>query len=126
MKTVFSAIIVSALCLTFAACHTPQVGQGSLYTQATFDQTWIENRFAVPGLVGGGNSGAIGDGLVQKVGQDCKSTFFPLNIFFVNLAPSARKAMTEAGITKIASIDRSHMSILAFLYARECIIVSGQ
>ena len=63
---------------------------------------------------------------VEKSGRSCSMSGFLINIFYYGSGGSIEEAKHHGGIKKIATIDRSSLNILPFLFYRECIIVWGE
>lgn len=63
---------------------------------------------------------------VEKMGKSCSMSGFLINIFYYGSGGSIEEAKHNGGIKKIATIDRSSLNVLPFLFYRECIIVWGE
>ncbi|MDF3818616.1 TRL domain-containing protein [Leptospira sp. 96542] len=63
---------------------------------------------------------------IQKSGKSCSMSGFLTNIFYYGNGNSIEDAMKNGEITKISLIDRNSLSILGFLFYRECIVVWGE
>jgi hypothetical protein len=63
---------------------------------------------------------------VEKMGKSCSMSGFLINIFYYGGGGSIEEAKYHGKIKKIATIDRSSLTVLPFLYHRECIIVWGE
>lgn len=63
---------------------------------------------------------------VEKMGKSCSMSGLIINIFFYGAGGSVEEAKHHGGIKKIATIDRSSLNVLPFLFYRECIIVWGE
>ncbi|HMV42085.1 MAG TPA: TRL domain-containing protein [Leptospiraceae bacterium] len=74
-----------------------------------------------------GNKNTITSNQILKVGESCSysSHFGNLFILYYGVGGSINEAMDKAGITKIAVIDRSSMSIYPFYY-EDCVLVYGE
>ena len=76
----------------------------------------------------------LGEGNIIKKGMSCVTGIGIINFFIHERKATVEEAMKEAGITKIAVVDRSSEQyfglpriILGFsLYAKDCIIVYGE
>ncbi len=70
----------------------------------------------------------IGSGQILKRGQSCSfgSYLFGFFLVFYGAGGSTADAMTNGGITKIGSVDRSSLSILGPIFYRECVVVWGE
>lgn len=109
------AKIISIAILLFACMScisAPE--QGALFTYTTQH---------VYGLSPGGQ---VTSAKIEKRGQDCSYGILILNYFYYGGGASIRRAMDEAGITKIGVVDRSSISILGYLFYRECVVVFGE
>lgn len=76
------------------------------------------------------NGSSINSGTVSKQSKSCSWSMPIVNIFYYGKAKGISGAVEEAGITKIASVDRKSVNILDFgainFYNVECIIVTGE
>jgi hypothetical protein len=63
---------------------------------------------------------------ILRSGMSCSVSGFLTNLFFYGSGNSIEEAKKNAEITKIAVIDRSSLSVLGFLYYKECVIVWGE
>lgn len=77
--------------------------------------------------ISAGNKNTITSNRILKVGESCSysSYFGYLFLLYYGVGGSIDEAREKAGITKIALIDRSSMSIFPFYY-EDCILVYGE
>ncbi len=63
---------------------------------------------------------------ILKSGKSCAVSGLILNIFYFGSGNSIEEAAKNAGITKIALVDRDSVNVLYNLYYKECVIVWGE
>ncbi|MCW7460265.1 TRL-like family protein [Leptospira bandrabouensis] len=69
---------------------------------------------------------ALTSAKIEKSGKSCSFSFFIANYLFYGAGHSVDQAVKDAGIKKIALIDRESLSILTGLFYRECVVVWGE
>ncbi|MCB1158068.1 MAG: hypothetical protein H7A25_14425 [Leptospiraceae bacterium] len=74
------------------------------------------------------NTKTLGSAKLEKKGEDCIENFLLLNTLYHSGNPSIKKAMANAGITKIAVVDHYSTEIFPIytLYSKDCIVVWGE
>ncbi len=77
--------------------------------------------------ISSGNKNGIASNQILKVGESCSysSYFGNLFILYYGVGGGVNEAIEKAGITKIAIIDRSSISVFP-LYYEDCILVYGE
>ncbi len=63
---------------------------------------------------------------ILKSGKSCAVSGFLINIFYYGSGNSIEEAAKNAGITKIALVDRDSFTVLFNLFYKECVIVWGE
>ena len=77
-------------------------------------------------VYGFSNQSSLSSVKIEKSGESCSYSSILVSAFFYGPGNSIEEAKKKAGITKIAVVDRSSMSIVGpFLY-EECTIVWGE
>lgn len=74
-----------------------------------------------------GNKNSIASNQILKVGESCSYSSYIGNLFilYYGVGGGVEQASEKAGITKIAIIDRSSMTIFPFYY-EDCVLVYGE
>ena len=74
-----------------------------------------------------GNKNSIASNQILKVGESCSYSSYFGSLFFLyyGVGGGINEAAEKAGITRIAVIDRSSMTIFPFYY-EDCILVYGE
>ncbi|NCN10082.1 MAG: hypothetical protein GW938_09590 [Leptospira sp.] len=77
--------------------------------------------------ISAGNKNSITSNEIKKVGKSCSYSSYFGNLFFLyyGVGGSLEEAAENGGITKIAVIDRSSMTIFP-LYYEDCVLVYGE
>ncbi|TGN19003.1 TRL domain-containing protein [Leptospira idonii] len=69
----------------------------------------------------------LGTGKVEKMGESCSySSWILMTFFYFGGGASIQDATKEAGISRIAVVDRSSLAILGPVFYRECVQVWGE
>ena len=63
---------------------------------------------------------------ILKSGKSCAASGLFINIFYYGSGNSIEEAAKNAGITKIALVDRDSINVLYNLFYKECVIVWGE
>ncbi|GBF50028.1 TRL-like family protein [Leptospira ryugenii] len=63
---------------------------------------------------------------ILKSGKSCASSGLLINLFYYGSGNSIEEAAKNAGITKIALVDRDSFNVLYNLFYKECVIVWGE
>ncbi|XDD42455.1 TRL domain-containing protein [Leptospira sp. WS60.C2] len=63
---------------------------------------------------------------IVKFGKSCSMSGYIINVFFYGAGNSIEEAARNGKIQKVAVVDRESLSILGFLFYRECIIAWGE
>lgn len=111
-KYLFISFVISFLSLQ--NCVTTQL-PGLLFTNT--------NQFAKGDAVGN----LVTSAKIEKSGKSCAMSSIFLTLFFYGSGNSIEEAAQNAGIKKIAVVDRESLTILpAGLFYRDCVIVWGE
>ncbi|MCC6276205.1 MAG: hypothetical protein IT569_10140 [Leptospiraceae bacterium] len=113
MKKVLIILITVLLIALNANCISTAVPGG--FMNLTTQHVYTNN----PG-------GQLSSAKVVKSGESCSMTFFPIFPFFYGGGGSIEEAKKEAGITKVAVVDRKSVSVLGPLFTKECVVVWGE
>jgi hypothetical protein len=105
-------ILILSILLVFSCISSPM--QSLLFTNTTQH---------VNGDVSGNQ---ITSAKILKSGKSCAVSGVIINIFYFGSGNSIEEAAKNAGITKIALVDRDSVNVLYNLFYKECVIVWGE
>ena len=112
----FSISTVMALALMVLAGCLSSPMQGVLFTSTKHT---LHDK--APGLV-------LSDASPVKRGESCSASTYLFSVFlvFFGSGGSIDEAAKAGGIKKIATVERSSLSVLGPVFYRECVIVWGE
>lgn len=115
MRKILLGTLFIGVAAFLIGCLTSPV-QGILFTGTTHH------------VIGQSAGNQIGPGRILRKGESCSAStwLFSINFFYYGGGGSIAEAAREAGITKIAVIDKTSTNILGPLYYQECVVVWGE